>query len=153
MSNNLARTSLAARISIDPTFSDGYDSNHSGELGGHSLEEANFQSPIDLTARTPTHIRFAESGQNQLVEHPAADRLNRDSESNSNQRITIRDMAEQISCLQSEIPEMRRILPAGEILNRQSGEETEIRMDSSGPIAHEESPRTAPLDLSSQQIV
>ena len=84
---------------MDPTFSDGYDSNYSGELGGHSLEEANFQSPIDLTARTPTHIRFAESEQNQLVEHPAAaaDRLNRDSESNSNQRITIRDMAEQIS--------------------------------------------------------
>ena len=95
----MARTPLAARISIDPTFSDGYDSNHSGELGGHSLEEANFRSPIDLTARTPTYIRFAESGQNQLVEHPAAaaDRLNRDSESNSNQRITIRDMAEQIS--------------------------------------------------------
>ena len=117
------------------------------------MADAAFRSPIDLTARTPTHIRFAGSGQNQLMEHPAADRLNRDSESNSNQRMTIRDMAGQISRLQSEIPEMRRILPAGEILNRPSSEETEIRMDSSGPIAQEESPRTAPFDLSSQQIV
>ena len=60
MSNNLARTSLAARILIDPTFSDGYDSNHSGELGGHSLVEAEINSPIDLTSRTPTHIRLSE---------------------------------------------------------------------------------------------
>ena len=62
-------------------------------------------------------------------------------------------MAGQISRLQSEIPEMRRILPAGEILNRPSSEETEIRMDSSGPIAQEELLITAPFDLSSQQIV
>ena len=70
----MARTSLAARIMIDPAFSDGYESNQSGELGGHSLVEAEVQSPVDLTSRTPTHIRFAESGQNQLVEHPAASR-------------------------------------------------------------------------------
>ena len=48
MSNNLARTSLAARISIDPAFSDGYESNHSGKRGGHSLEEAEIRSPVDL---------------------------------------------------------------------------------------------------------
>ena len=149
----MARTPLAARILIDPAFSDGYESNQSGEGGGLSLVEAEVQSPIDLTSRTPTHIRFAESGQNQLVEHPAADRLNRDLESNSNQRITIRDMAEQISRLESEISEMRRILPAGEILNHRSGGEAELRMNSSGLIAQQESPRTAPIDLSSQQIV
>ena len=45
MSNNLARTPLAARILTDPAFSDGCDSNHSGELGGHNLEEADFQMP------------------------------------------------------------------------------------------------------------
>ena len=78
----MARTPLAARILIDPAFSDGYDSDHSGELGGQSLVEADIQSPIDLTSRTPTHIRFAEADQNQLVEHPAAGRLNRASESN-----------------------------------------------------------------------
>ena len=48
---------------------------------------------------------------------------------------------------------MRRISPAGENLNHQSGGEAELRMDSSGPIAQEESLRTAPIDLSSQQIV
>ena len=84
---------------IDPAFSDGYESNQSGDLGGQSLVEADIQSPIDLTSRTPSHIRFAELEQNQLMEHPAADRLNRDLESNSNQRITIRDMAEHISHL------------------------------------------------------
>ena len=115
--------------------------------------EADIESPIDHTSRTPTHIRFAESEQNWLVEHSAAGRLNRDSESNPNQRIAIRDMAEQISRLQSEISGMRRISPAGEILNHQSGGETESRMDSSGPIAQEESPATAPTNLSTQQVI
>ena len=115
--------------------------------------EANIQSPYDLKSRTPSHIRFAESEQNQLVEHPAADRLKRDSESNLNQRITIRDMAKQISRLQSEISEMRRISPVGETLNHQSGEMIELRMDSSGPIAQEESPVTAPTDLNTQQVI
>ena len=110
----MARTPLAARISIDPAFSD-------GERGGHSLEAAEFQSPIDLTARTPTHIRFAELEQNQLVGHPAAGRLNRNLESLSNQRLTTGDQAELISPLQSEISVMRRIPPVGEILSRQSG--------------------------------
>ena len=58
MSTNMARTPLAARITIDPSFSDGYESNQSGELGSQSLEGAEIRSPIDLTSRTPTHIRF-----------------------------------------------------------------------------------------------
>ena len=57
----MARTPLAARILIDPAFLDGYESNQSGKLGGHSLVEAQIQSPYDLMSRTPTHIRFAES--------------------------------------------------------------------------------------------
>ena len=77
----MARTPLAARIMIDPAFSDGYESNQSGEGGSLSLAEANIQSPYDLTSRTPSHIRFAEAEQNQLAEHPAAGRLIRDSES------------------------------------------------------------------------
>ena len=149
----MARTPLAARILIDPAFSDGYESNQSGAIGGHSLAETEIQSPIDLTSRTPTQIRFAESDQSQLVEHPAAGRLNRDSESNSNQRIAIRDMLKQISRLQFEISGMRRISSAGEILDHQSGGEAELWMDSNGPVAQEESPRTAPIDLSSQQTV
>ena len=121
----MARTPLAARIMIDPAFSDGYESNQSGEGGGQSLAEANIQSPYDLTSRTPSHIRFAEAEQNQLVEHPVAGRLIRDSESDSSHRITISDKAEQISRLRSEISEMRRISPVGDILNHQSGGEIE----------------------------
>ena len=41
-------------------------------------------------------------------------------------------MAVEISRLRSEISEMRRISPVGEILNHQSGGEAELRMDSSG---------------------
>ena len=143
----MARTPLAAMVLIDPAFSDGYKSNQSCDLGGHSLVEADIQSPIDLTSRTPSHIRFAKSEQRQLVEHPAAGRLNWNSESNSNQRIAIRDMAEQISRRRSEISEMRKISPVREILNHQSGGEAELRMDSSGPIAQEESTVTAPNNL------
>ena len=63
------------------------------------------------------------------------------------------DMAEEISRLRSEVSELRRISPVGEILNHQSGGETDLRMDSSGPIAQEELIVTAPVDLRSQQIV
>ena len=63
------------------------------------------------------------------------------------------DMAEEISRLRSEISELRRISPVGEILNHQSGGETALRMDSSGPIAQSELIVTAPVDLRSQQIV
>ena len=44
----MARTPLAARILIDPAFSDGYESNQSGEGGGLFLVEAEMQSPIDV---------------------------------------------------------------------------------------------------------
>ena len=76
MSSSLARTPLAARITIDPSFSDGYESNHSGELVGHSLEEAEFGSVIDVTSRTPSNIRFAETELNQLVDCPLASMQN-----------------------------------------------------------------------------
>ena len=141
----MARTSLAARITIDPSFSDEYERNNSGEMGGHSLEEAKIRSPIDLTSRTPTHIRFTESELNLLAEYLAASGQNRNSELQSRQMVAIRNMEEQLRRLQCEISEMRRISPVGEILDRQSGGGADSRMDSSGP--------TAPLDLCSQQIV
>ena len=115
--------------------------------------EAEIQSPIDLTSRTPTHIRFAESEKNQLVEHQPANRAIRNFEPQSNQRTAMSDMAEEISRLRSEISEWRRISPVGEILNHQSGGETALGMDSSGPSAQEELIVTAPVDLRSQQIV
>ena len=149
----MARTPLAARILIDPAFSDGYESNQSGEGGSHSLVEAEIQSPIDLTSRTPTHIRFAESENSQLVEHQPANRGGRSFENQLSQRTALSDMAVEISRLRSEISEMRRISPVGEILNHRSGGESALGMDSSGPIAQEELIVTAPVDLRSQQIV
>ena len=146
----MARTPLAARILIDPAFSDGYESNQSGEGGGRSLVEAEIQSPIDLTSRTPTHIRFAEAENSQLVEHQLANRGIRNFETQSSQRTAMSDMAQEISRLRSEISDMRRISPVGEILDHQSGGETGLRMDSSGQIAQEESLMTAPVDLRSQ---
>ena len=143
----MARTPLAARILIDPAFSDGYESNQSGEGGGLSQVEAEMQSPIDLTSRTPTHIRFAESENSQLVEHQPANRAIKSFESQLNQRTALSDMAVEISRLRSEISEMRRISPVGEILNHQSGGETALGMDSSGPIALEELIVTVPVDL------
>ena len=62
-------------------------------------------------------------------------------------------MAEQISRLRSKISEMRRISPVGEILNHQSGGVIELRVDSSGPIAQEESNVTAPTNLNTQQVI
>ena len=123
------------RILIDPAFSDGYESNQSGEGGGRSLVEAEIQSPIDVTARTPSHIRFADSANSQLVEHQVASRSSRNLESRSIQRTAMSDMAEEISRLRSEISGMRRISPVGEILNHQSGGETGLRMDSRGIIS------------------
>ena len=149
----MARTPLAARILIDPAFSDGYESNQSGEGGGRSLVEAEIQSPIDLPSRTPTHIRFAESEQSQLVEHQTASRSSRNFESRLIQRTAMSDIAEEISRLRSEISEMRRISPVGEILNHQSGGEIELRVDSSGPTSQEESPGTAPNNLITQQVI
>ena len=87
------------------------------------------------------------------MEHPAAGRLIRDSESDSSHRITISDKAEQISRLRSEISEMRRISPVEEIHDHQRGGEIELRMDSSGPIVQEESTVTAPNNLNTQQVI
>ena len=67
--------------------------------------------------------------------------------------MTIREQADKISRLESKISEMRRISPAGEILNHQSGGDTDLRMDSSGPIAQQESSMTVPANLMSQEIV
>ena len=65
----MAITPLAARIRIDPSFSDGYESDHFGGLGGHNLSLAELRSLIEhikgedanALVRTPTHIKFAES--------------------------------------------------------------------------------------------
>ena len=57
----MAITPLAARIRIDPSFSDGYESDHFGGLGGHNLSLAELRSLIEQMVRTLAHIQFAES--------------------------------------------------------------------------------------------
>ena len=52
----MARTPLAARIRIDPSFSDGYESDNLGGLGGQNMSLAELRSPIEQLARTPSHI-------------------------------------------------------------------------------------------------
>ena len=57
----MARTPIAAKNTQDPTYSEGYVCNQSPDtidsiLGG----EDGFRSLIDLTSRTPSHIRFGD---------------------------------------------------------------------------------------------
>ena len=66
----MARTPIAARNQQDPSYSEGYLGHQSPDtidsiLGG----EDGFRSPIDLTLRTPFHIRFGdmEPASNQLA--------------------------------------------------------------------------------------
>ena len=61
-------------------------------------------------------------------------------------------MEEQIRRLQDEILEIKKISSAKEILNRQSGDQTEVRMGSNEQFAQKEQPRTAPADMSTQLI-
>ena len=147
----MARTPLAARIRIDPSFSDGYESDNLGGLGSQNLSLAELCSPIEQMARTPQHIRFEESEPDQ----PAITVVSRkiqESESQTRQMVSMELMEEQIRRLQEEIHEMRRISPANELLNRQSGNRIEVRMGSSGHIAQEKPQRTAPFDMNSQHI-
>ena len=75
ISTNMARTPIASKNQQNPTYSEGYECHQSPEtvdsiLGG----EESFRSPIDLTSRTPSHIRFGdiEPETNQLALVPLA---------------------------------------------------------------------------------
>ena len=110
------------------------------------------RSPIEQMARTPQHIRFAESEPDQ-PSIPVVSRTTQGTELETRQMVSMQLMEEQIRRLQDEIQEIRRISPANEILDRQSGDRLEVRMGSSGHIAQEEPQRTAPLVMNSQHIV
>ena len=58
--------------------------------------EADIQSPIDLTSRTPTHIRFAEAESSQLVEHQPMNRGMGNFENQTSQRSALSEMAAEI---------------------------------------------------------
>ena len=57
----MARTPIAARNQQDPTYSEGYLGHQSPNSVDSILgNEDGFRSPIDLTSRTPSHIRFGD---------------------------------------------------------------------------------------------
>ena len=57
----MARTPIASRNTQNPTYSDGYEGYQSRELIDSILGgEESFRSPVDLTSRTATHIRFED---------------------------------------------------------------------------------------------
>ena len=98
----MARTRLAARMI--------QHSRMAMKVTSLEKEEALVEAEIDLTARTPSHIRFTESEQSQLVEHQVASRSIRNFESRSIQRTAMSDMEEdnQACVYASEIPHMTR---------------------------------------------
>ena len=149
MSTNMARTPLAARIRIDPSFSDEYECDNLGGLGSQNLSLAELRSPIEQMARTPQHIRFAESDQPAI---PVVSRSIQDCGMQMRQTVSMQLMEEQIRRLQDEIQEIKKISSANEILNRQSGVQTEVRMRSSEQLAQKEQPRTAPVEMSTQHF-
>ena len=142
MSTNMARTPLAARTRIDPSFSDGYDSDNLGALGGQNMSLAELRSPIEQMARTLQHIRFAESEPDQPA-ITVVSRTTKDCEMQLRQTVSMQLMEEQIRRLQDEILEIRKISQEKEISTCQSGNQTEARMRSSEQIAQKEQSRTA----------
>ena len=110
----MARTPLAARTRIDPPFSDGYDIDNLGALGGQNLSLAELRSPIEQMARTPQHIRFAESEPDQPA-MTVVSRSTQDCELQMRQTVSMQLMEEQIRRLQDEILEIRKISLAKEI--------------------------------------
>ena len=125
MSTNMARTPLAAKTRIDPSFSDGYDSDNLGALGGQNMSLAELRSPMEQMARTPQHIRFAESEPDQPA-ITVVSRTTNDCEMQSRQTVSMQLMEEQIRRLQDEILEIRKISSANEISNRQSGKSPKL---------------------------
>ena len=100
---------------------------------------AELRSPIEQMARTPQHIRFAESEPHQPA-ITVVSRTNNDCEMQLRQTVPMQLMEEQIRRLQDEILEIKKISSAKEILNRQSGDQTEVRMCSSEQLAQQRPP-------------
>ena len=95
----MARTPLAAMTRIDPSFSDGYDSDNLGALGGQNMSLAELRSPIEQMARSPQHIRFAESEPDQPA-ITVVSRTTNDCEMKLRQTVSMQLIEEQIRRLQ-----------------------------------------------------
>ena len=113
MSTNMARTPLAARTRIDPSFSDGYDSDNLGALGCQNMSLAELRSPIEQIARTPQHIRFAESEPDQPA-ITVVSRTTNDCEMQLRQTVSMQLMEKQIRIAASKM----RFTKSGKFLSK-----------------------------------
>ena len=142
----MARTPIAARNQQDPTYSEGYLSHQSPDSVDSILgNEDGFRSPIDLTSRTPSHIRFGDfvPEANQLALVPLiTDQLAAKESKLLEALAVIRYLEEQMRTADKprnlivDVPEQ-----AG-IISRQDGEIITSGINSSGAIAPEELTRT-----------
>ena len=156
MSSNMARTLIASRNTQNPTYSDGYEGHQSRELidcilGG----EESFRSPVDLTSRTPTHIRFEDdkTEPNQLAILPVANSQIAEKEAQLREAlIVIKYLEEQIRHLQKPRETILDIPQQVGIIARQKGGGSISGNDSNGATAREESTRIGLPMLYSQHI-
>ena len=132
----MARTPIAAKNPQDPTYSEGYICNQSPEtidsiLGG----EDGFRSPIDLTSRTPSHIRFGdiEPEGNQLALMPVARCQLAEKETKLLEALAvIRYLEEQLRNIHKPKDAILDIPQQAEIIARQDGDRSTTGIDSSG---------------------
>ena len=156
MSSNMARTPIAARNQQDPSYSEGYLGHQSPDsidriLGG----EDGFRSPIDLTSRTPSHIRFGdiepESNQLALVAL-VTDQLAEKEFKPLEALAVFRYLEEQMRPAHRprnvivDVPEQTGIIA------RQDGEMSTSGINSSGASAPEKLPRTGQPMVDSHHI-
>ena len=142
----MTRIPVASRTTLNPIFSDGYESNQSGKWIDSVLgEEENFRSLMYLTSRTPTHIRFGDTGTdpNQLAIMPLANSQVAEQEAQLREAlIVVKYLEEQVPNLQKPNEVIADIPQPNESIARQSGERSIARNDSRGATVPEESTST-----------
>ena len=152
----MARTLMASRNTQNPTHSDGYKGHQSRELIDSILGgEESFRSPIDLTSRTPTHIRFEdnETKPNQLAILSVANSQIAEQEAQLRDAlIVIKYLEEQMRHLQKPRETILDIPQQVAIIARQEGGRSISGNDSSGATAREESTMIGLPMLYSQHI-
>ena len=152
----MARTPIAARNQQDPSYSEGYLGHQSPDsidsiLGG----EDGFRSPIDLTSRTPSHIRFGdmEPASNQLALVPLITDQLAEKDSKLLEALgVIRYLEEQMRTANKTKNVIVDVPDQAGIINRQDGEDITSGSNSSGATAPEELTRTGLAMVDSHHI-
>ena len=132
----MARTPIAARNQQDPTYSEGYLSHQSPNSVDSILgNEDGFRSPIDLTSRTPSHIRFGDLAPeaNQLALIPLVTDQSAERETKLLEALAvIRYLEEQIRTANKTNKVIVDVPDQAGIINRQDGEDITSGSNSSG---------------------